>query len=284
VSFPGDGAGSRPWPVSSSASRLIGLRPSRSSQARDGRGRCPRGPGARAARRAQRSRGGDRVLAGIWNEPVVPAGRIRSADDDVVLWLALRLALGGGFRALLGVAVGVGLETSTRSPSSRLLIATFVVGAATSCARRGSRSRSDRALLLVPNLVWEAGPAGRACMVPQPPRAGATRRGPAVHLNVVLLTLVAFPSRRRIVSLVAIARCARSADARRPVARTRARGTSTRAPGAALALAAGASRSIAGNTSPIQWIRRRVRRGRYSSCPAARAAGAAAGYPPGTGS
>ncbi len=77
----------------------------------------------------------------------------------VVLWLALRLALGRGSWPLLGVAAGIGLETKyTLAVVLVLLIATFFVW------RRDLLRSSGfplavliAAVLLVPNLVWEAG-------------------------------------------------------------------------------------------------------------------------------
>ncbi len=61
----------------------------------------------------------------------------------VVLWLALRLALGRGSWPLLGIAAGIGLETKyTIAVVLVLLIGTFASGDATSCARGASRWRS----------------------------------------------------------------------------------------------------------------------------------------------
>ncbi len=77
----------------------------------------------------------------------------------LVLWLALRLALGRGSWLALGVAVGVGLETKyTLGVVVVLLIAGFALW------RRDVLASRDfplailvAALLLVPNLLWEAG-------------------------------------------------------------------------------------------------------------------------------
>src|SRR5438876_994157 len=57
----------------------------------------------------------------------------------VVLWLALRLALGHGSWPLLGVAAGVGSRRSTRSPSSsRCSLRRSSCGAVTCCGRAAS--------------------------------------------------------------------------------------------------------------------------------------------------
>jgi len=60
----------------------------------------------------------------------------------VVLWLALRLALGRGSWPLLGLAVGVGLEIKyTLAVVVVLLLGRFVCGVVICSARQGSRWR-----------------------------------------------------------------------------------------------------------------------------------------------
>jgi len=77
----------------------------------------------------------------------------------VVLWLALRLALGRGSWVALGVAVGVGLETKyTLAVVLVLLIAAFLVWRRDVFDSRGfPLACAIAAVLLVPNLIWEAG-------------------------------------------------------------------------------------------------------------------------------
>jgi 4-amino-4-deoxy-L-arabinose transferase-like glycosyltransferase len=76
----------------------------------------------------------------------------------IVLWLALRLALGRGSWPLIGIAVGIGLETKyTLAVVLVLLIATFLVWRRDALSRRGfPLAVAVAAILLVPNLVWQA--------------------------------------------------------------------------------------------------------------------------------
>jgi Dolichyl-phosphate-mannose-protein mannosyltransferase len=114
----------------------------------------------------------------------------------VVLWLALRLALGRGSWPPLGVAAGIGLETKyTLAVVVVLLIATFLVW------RRGvlrswgfPLAAAIAAALLVPNLLWEAGHSWTSVhwfLNPAPSASDETR--PQFLLNLILLTAVAFP-------------------------------------------------------------------------------------------
>ena len=77
----------------------------------------------------------------------------------LVLWLALRLALGRGSWVLLGIAAGVGLETKySLAVVLVLLIATFAVWRRDVLRSWGfPLAIAIAALLLVPNLIWEAG-------------------------------------------------------------------------------------------------------------------------------
>ena len=77
----------------------------------------------------------------------------------VVLWLALRLALGRGSWVALGVAVGIGLETKyTLAVVLVLLIAAFLIWRRDVFDSRGfPLACVIAAALLVPNLIWEAG-------------------------------------------------------------------------------------------------------------------------------
>jgi len=77
----------------------------------------------------------------------------------VVLWLALRLALGRGSWVALGVAVGIGLETKyTLAVVLVLQIAAFLIWRRDVFDSRGfPLACVIAAALLVPNLIWEAG-------------------------------------------------------------------------------------------------------------------------------
>jgi 4-amino-4-deoxy-L-arabinose transferase-like glycosyltransferase len=114
----------------------------------------------------------------------------------VVLWLALRLALGRGSWPLLGVAVGIGLETKyTLAVVLALLVATFL-------AWRRDLLRSwgfplavgIAAVLLVPNLIWEAGHGWTSVhFFLNPPPSGSDETRPVFVVNVILLAGVAVP-------------------------------------------------------------------------------------------
>ena len=124
----------------------------------------------------------------------------------VVLWLALRLALGRGSWALLGVAAGVGLETKyTIAVVLVLLVATFLVWRRDLLRSWGfPLAAGIAALLLVPNLVWEAshGWASVHWFLNPPPSASDETR-PQFIANLTLLTLVALPvAAAGVVSLV----------------------------------------------------------------------------------
>jgi hypothetical protein len=77
----------------------------------------------------------------------------------LVLWLVLRLSLGRGSWLALGVAAGVGLETKyTLAVVLVLLVAGFAVWRRDLLASRGfGLALALTVLLLVPNLIWEAG-------------------------------------------------------------------------------------------------------------------------------
>ena len=81
------------------------------------------------------------------------------AATMLVLWLALRLALGRGSWLALGVAVGVGLETKyTLAIVLVLLLAGFAAWRRDVLATRGFvLALVVAAALMVPNLLWEAG-------------------------------------------------------------------------------------------------------------------------------
>ena len=114
----------------------------------------------------------------------------------LVLWLALRLALGRGSWPLLGVAAGVGLETKyTLAVVLVFLVGTFLVWRRDALSVRGLTVASAIAvLLLVPNLVWEAGHGWTSFhFFIHPPPSGSDETRPQFLGNVLLLTGVAAP-------------------------------------------------------------------------------------------
>ena len=114
----------------------------------------------------------------------------------VVLWLALRLALGRGSWPLLGVAVGVGLETKyTLAVVLVVLIASFLVWRRDVLRSWGfPLAVAIAAVLLVPNLVWEAGHGWTSVhWFLNPPPSGSDETRPQFLVNVILLAAVGFP-------------------------------------------------------------------------------------------
>jgi hypothetical protein len=115
----------------------------------------------------------------------------------MVLWLSLRLALGRGSWPLLGLAVGVGLETKyTLAVVVVLLLTAF-------CVWRRDLLRSPRfplavaiaVALLVPNLIWQAQHGWTSIhFFLHPPPSATDESRPLYVLNLLLLThLVAVP-------------------------------------------------------------------------------------------
>ena len=114
----------------------------------------------------------------------------------VVLWLALRLSLGRGSWPLLGVAAGVGLETKyTLAVVLVLLIATFLIWRRDVLRSSGfPLAVAIAAVLLVPNLVWEARHGWTSVhFFLNPPPSATDESRPQFIVNVILLTAVAFP-------------------------------------------------------------------------------------------
>jgi len=111
----------------------------------------------------------------------------------IVLWLALRLALGRGSWLLLGIAVGVGLETKyTLAVVVVILVAAFAVWRRDVLASRGlPLALGITALLLVPNVVWEAGHGWASVhWFLNPPSSATDESRPQYIGNVFLLTHV----------------------------------------------------------------------------------------------
>src|SRR5579862_8257187 len=114
----------------------------------------------------------------------------------VVLWLAVRLALGRGSWPLLGLAAGIGLETKyTLAVVLVLLVATFFVWRRDILSAPGlATAAAIAAVLMVPNLVWEAGHGWTSVhFFLNPPPSGSDETRPQFIDNFLLLTLVAVP-------------------------------------------------------------------------------------------
>ena len=114
----------------------------------------------------------------------------------VVLWLALRLALGRGSWPLLGVAAGIGLETKyTIAVVLVLLVATFVVWRRDVLRSWGfPLAAVIAAALLVPNLVWEAGHGWASVhWFLDAPSSASDETRPQFVVDLILLAGVGFP-------------------------------------------------------------------------------------------
>ena len=115
----------------------------------------------------------------------------------LVLWLALRLAQGRGSWILIGIAAGVGLETKySIAVVLVLLIASFAIWRRDVLRTWGFPvGVGIAALLLVPNLIWEAGHGWVSVhWFLHPPPSGTDETRPQYVANVFLLThVVAVP-------------------------------------------------------------------------------------------
>jgi 4-amino-4-deoxy-L-arabinose transferase-like glycosyltransferase len=107
----------------------------------------------------------------------------------VVLWLAVRLALGRGSWWQLGVAAGIGLETKyTLAVVLVLLVAGFAVWRRERLLTPGFPAAAAIAgLLMVPNLVWEAGHGWPSVHFFLNPPASATDESRPQYVGNVLL-------------------------------------------------------------------------------------------------
>ena len=115
----------------------------------------------------------------------------------VVLWLALRLALGRGSWPLLGLAAGIGLETKyTLAVPLVLLVATFLAWRRDVLRDRGfALAVAIAAALLVPNLIWEVQHGWTSVhWFLNPPASATDESRPEYVVNLLLVThLVAVP-------------------------------------------------------------------------------------------
>jgi hypothetical protein len=115
----------------------------------------------------------------------------------VVLWLSLRLALGRGSWPLLGLAVGVGLETKyTLAVVVVMLLVTFLVWRRDLLGSPGfPLAVAIAVVLLLPNLVWEAGHNWTSVhFFLHPPPSATDESRPQYLVNLLLLThLLAVP-------------------------------------------------------------------------------------------
>ena len=114
----------------------------------------------------------------------------------VVLWLAVRLALGRGSWPLLGLAAGMGLETKyTIAVVLVLLVATFLVWRRDLLRLWGfALAAAIATALLIPNAVWEVGHGWASVHWFLNPAASATdETRPQFVVNVILLAGVAAP-------------------------------------------------------------------------------------------
>ena len=115
----------------------------------------------------------------------------------VVLWLSLRLALGRGSWPLLGLAVGVGLETKyTLAIVVGLLLAAFLVWRRDLLGSPGFLLAVAIAVaLLIPNLIWQAEHGWTSVgWFLNPPSSATDESRPLYVVNLFLLThLVAVP-------------------------------------------------------------------------------------------
>ena len=115
----------------------------------------------------------------------------------IVLWLALRLALGRGSWPLLGVAVGIGLETKyTLAVVLALLVGTFLIWRRDVLRTKGlPLAAAIAAILMVPNLVWEAGHGWTSVhFFLNPPPSGSDETRPQFIVNILLIAAVAIPA------------------------------------------------------------------------------------------
>jgi hypothetical protein len=140
------------------------------------------------------------AAAGVAAAPILLAtnGLFQPVSFDslmtmIVLWLALRLALGRGSWTWIGLAVGIGLETKyTLSIPLVLLVVALAVWRRDALQPAGvARATAIAALLIVPNLVWEAQHAWVSVhFFVHPPGSATAETRPQFIVNVLLLVAV----------------------------------------------------------------------------------------------
>lgn len=114
----------------------------------------------------------------------------------LVLWLAVRLALGRGSWLLLGLATGIGLETKyTLAVVLVFLVAAFLVWRRDALSVPGLALAVGIAVVLVaPNLVWQAGHSWTSVhFFLDPPPSGSDERRLEFVVNLLLAVAVALP-------------------------------------------------------------------------------------------
>jgi dolichyl-phosphate-mannose-protein mannosyltransferase len=108
-----------------------------------------------------------------------------------VLYLALRIALGRGSWALLGLAIGIGLETKyTLAVVVVLLFVAFLVFRRDALEPRGVATAAGIAIvLMIPNLLWQLDHNWASVrFFVNPPASATDESRPAYIGNVILLT------------------------------------------------------------------------------------------------
>ena len=115
----------------------------------------------------------------------------------VVLFLALRIALGRGNWVLLGLAIGIGLETKyTLGVVVALLLIAFLIFRRDALEPRGVATAAViAAMLMIPNLLWQLDHNWASVhWFVNPPSSATDESRPGYIGNVILLTgLVSFP-------------------------------------------------------------------------------------------
>src|SRR5262245_54251832 len=114
----------------------------------------------------------------------------------VVLWLAVRLARGRGSWVLLGLAAGIGLETKyTLAVVLVFLVAMFLVWRRDVLTPLGlSLAVAIAVVLLLPNLVWEAGHGWTSVhFFLNPPPSGSDETRAQFIANLLLALGIAVP-------------------------------------------------------------------------------------------
>jgi hypothetical protein len=114
-----------------------------------------------------------------------------------VLYLALRIALGRGNWVLLGLAIGIGLETKyTLAVAVVVLFVAFLIFRRDALEPRGvAKAAAIAAVLMIPNLLWQLDHNWASVRWFVNPPSSATDESRPVYIgNVILLTgLMSFP-------------------------------------------------------------------------------------------